>query len=465
MKKPIKKILPILLLALHACGYTYGQIFHWARQAGANQDDVGNAIAADQFGNSYVTGSFKGTVTFGGFSLTSLGSSDIFVAKYNSVGVCLWAQSAKGLFNDWGNSISVDAAGNVYVTGIVGGGTIQFSSTQSISTGAGVDDIFIAKYSAAGTLQWVLDCGGTNLDYGSGIAAHSPTGSFYVTGVFEGAATFNTTSGLPVTLTSSGSGDIFVAYYNTNGVLLWVRRAGGVNPDYGFSITVDSQKNAYVTGTISSAFNWGGVSIPSPPGGSDAFVTKYNVAGNVLWVRTIVGPNADSGTGISVDSAGNPFVVGSYQDSLHFSNSALSLNSPGHNREIFIARYNPAGQAMWVRSAGSSTYDYPGGICVRDTSPYVTGLFTGNATFGNQSLTSVGSQDVFVARYDPGGALMWVRRAGGPLGDSGNGIGVDGAGHAYITGGYKSSSASFPGTGSLTNSNTITSNIFVAEIH
>lgn len=461
----MKRLLPLLLLLFLVAANAFSQTFHWAKQAGANQNDVGNAITADQFGNSYVTGSFKGTVTFGGISLTSFGSSDIFVAKYNSGGTCVWAQQAKGLFNDWGNSISVDAAGNVYVTGIVGGGTIQFSSTQSISTGAGIDDIFIAKYNATGTLQWVLDCGGTNLDYGSGIAAHA-TGSFYVTGVFEGTATFNTTTGLPVTLTSNGSGDIFVAYYNTNGGLLWVRRAGGVNPDYGFSISVDSQKNAYVTGTFSSAFNWGGVLIASPPGGSDAFVTKYSLTGNVLWVRTIVGPNADSGTGISVDFAGSPFVVGSYQDALHFSNSALSLNSPGHNREIFIARYNPAGLVMWVRSAGGSSYDYPGGICVRDTSPYVSGVFVGNATFGSQSLTSVGAGDIFVARYDPGGALMWVKRAGGTLGDSANGIGVDGAGHAYITGGYASNPASFPlFGGNLTNSSPITTNFFVAEIH
>lgn len=461
----MKKALPLLLLLCFLAGNAFSQAFHWAQQAGANLNDLGYGIAVDITGNSYVTGSFIGTITFpGGNSFTSLGSSDIFVAKYNPAGTFLWARQAKGLFNDWGNAISVDSMGNVYVTGIVGGGTVQFSSTQSINTGAGIDDIFIAKYNATGVLQWVLRCGGPNLDYGSGIAAHSTTGNFYVTGVFEGTAVFNTTAGPSTTLTSNGGGDIFVAYYNTNGVLQWVKGVGGANSDYGFSIAIDAQKNAYVTGAAGSSFIWGGTNLTAI-GGSDGFVAKYGPGGNVFWVRTMVGPNADSGSGISVDFSGSPFVVGSYQDVLHFSSTGISLNSMGHNREIFIARYNTNGQLLWARSAGGPTYDTPGGICVRDTNPYVTGLFTGTASFGGQSLTSVGSQDIFVARYDPNGTLLWVRRAGGAQADSGSGIGVDGAGHAYITGGYQSNPAGFPGTGNLTNSNTTTSNIFVAEIH
>lgn len=457
----MKRILPLLLLAVIPCGDAYSQTFNWARQAGANLDDFGYAVTADTAGNSYVTGSFKGTITFPlGVSLTSTGGSDIFVAKYNSTGAFLWARQATGPNDDQGNSIGVDGAGNVYVTGVIGGGSVQFA-TQSI-TSTGVDDIFVAKYNAAGFLQWVLNCGGVFSDVGNGIAVRA-AGNFYVTGVFHTAATFKSTFGLSVSLTSNGTGDIFVASYNTNGVLQWVRGAGGANWDAGQSVSVDVFNNCYVTGHFESSFTWGSTSLT--PVVTDVFVTKYGPTGNVLWVRTVYGPSVDVGRSISVDSAGGPYVFGNYSTSVHFSGSGISLTSPGNNQEMFLARYNPNGSLLWARSMGGAGYDRVGGVCVRDTTPYVTGLFVGTAFFGSQSLTSSGSGDVFVARYDPNGTLLWVRKAGGTQGDVGNGIGVDGAGHAYITGAYQSNPASFPGTISLTNSNPATYNFFVAEIH
>jgi hypothetical protein len=330
--------------------------------------------------------------------------------------------------------------------------------------------MFIAKYNASGTLQWVLRGGGIALDYGMGIAAHSITGNFCVTGVFEMTAVFNTTSGAPVTLTSNGAGDIFVACYNTNGVLQWVKQAGGIDPDYGYAITVDIQRNAYVTGMYYSTFNWGSTAMPSLAG--DAFIAKYNPNGNVEWVRRIYAP--DPGQGSSISSAtpsDSVYVVGNYYNTLNFSGSPISLgsnggNSAGNNLEMFIAKYSTHGQLLWARTAGSPAYDSINGVkAFGAAGAYVTGLFTGTTSFGTQSLTSSGGQDIFVAYYNPNGVLQWVRKAGGTLSEAGNGIGVDSAGRAYITGGYNSSTASFlPSCCVLTNSNTATSNFFIARI-
>jgi Beta-propeller repeat len=479
----MKKPLFLLLLILTVSSSAFSQTFDWAKKAGGNLNDGGSAIAVDTTGKSYVTGGFKNTITFPGCTpLTSTGGPDIFVAKFNSAGNCVWARQAKGLFNDAGNAISIDSMGNSYVTGIVGGGTVQFSSTQSITTTSS-DDGFIAKYNSSGILQWVLRIGGPGLQYGSGIATQASTANFYVTGVFENSTIFNTTSGTAITLTSSGPppqpspflslGDIFVASYNTNGVLQWVKRAGGVNADYGYAVAVDIQNNAYVAGTFGSSFNWGGNSL-TPVGLFDGFLAKYDPAGNLLWVRTMAGPNQNSATSISVDSSlayyDGPYVTGAYSNSLTFSGSTISLTSPfpnllGNNNEIFIARYDANGQLLWARGVGGPANDSPGGICVRHTTPFVVGSFTGTALFGGQSLTSAGGSDVFVARYDPNGALLWVRKAGGTLGDGGAGIGATVSGHAYITGSYSSNPAGFPGTGNLLNSNIATTNFFLAEIH
>jgi Beta-propeller repeat len=478
----MKRLFPPLLLLLFIVGNTSSQSFHWAKKAGGTANDGGNAIAIDTAGNSYVTGSFQNTISFPGCAplVGAATGHTIFVAKFNSAGNCQWARRALGSGNDAGTSISVDASGNAYVTGITNG-HVAFSSTQSINVSS--DDGFVAKYNTAGTLQWVLSIAGPGLHYGSGIAVRPATGNFYVTGVFENASTFNTTSGAAITLSSVAPppqpspflalGDIFLASYDTNGVLQWVKSAGGNNADYGASVAVDFQNNAYVAGTFSSSFNWGGNSL-APVGSFDAYLAKYDPSGNVLWVRTMSGPNQEGVTSISVDSTtawyDGPYVTGSYSNSLSFSNSTTSLISPfpntlGNNNEIFIARYNASGQLLWARSVGGPANDSPGGICVRHSTPFITGTFMGTATFGSQSLTSTGAFDIFVARYNSIGGVMWVRRAGGVLNDGGASIGALVSGRAYITGSYASNPASFPGTGGLTNTNTATSNFFVAEIH
>lgn len=460
----------LLFLMLCLTDAAVSQNFNWSRRAaGTTVAASSDAITVDAPGNSYVTGWFKGTITFpSGPSFTSAGGPDIFVAKYGPNGNFLWAQQAKGLFNDWGYAISVDNAGNAYVTGIVGGGTVQFSSTQSIT--AGSDDMFIAKYNTNGVLQWVLRCGGPGLQYGKGIAVHSSSNTFYVTGVFENTTLFNTTSGSPVSLTSNGYGDIFVAYYNTNGVLQWVKRAGGIDPDYGYAITVDLQRNAYVTGTYGSTFTWG--TTPMPSAAFDTYITKYNPNGNVGWVRRIYGPNQDAGMSISSSiHTDSVYVVGNYYGTLNFSNSSISLsgvgnNSPGNNLEMFIARYSTHGQLLWARSAGGPAMDSLNGVKSNGAAgAYVTGAFTGTAFFGPLSLNSSGGQDVFVAYYNANGLVQWVRKAGGTLNDSGNSVGVDTAGRAYITGGYSSNPASFvPTCCVLTTSSAGPSNLFIARI-
>lgn len=110
--------------------------------AGGTSYDEGNGIAVDASGNVYVTGSYNGTATFGTTTKTSAGGEDIFVAKYNSSGVLQWVQSAGGTSEDWGNGIAVDGSGNVYVTGRYGSpATFGNNSLTSV----GVTDIFVAR--------------------------------------------------------------------------------------------------------------------------------------------------------------------------------------------------------------------------------------------------------------------------------------------------------------------------------
>jgi len=156
----------------------------WAKSIGGTGSDYGRGIATDSSGNVYVIGKYSGSFTIGSTTLTSAGSNDVFVAKYDTSGTAQWARSIGGTSSDTGRSIATDSAGNVYVTGIYYGSvTIGSTTLNSLYS----YDTFVVKYDTSGTVQWAKSIGGTNSDYGYGIAADS-AGNVYVTGIYSGTA-------------------------------------------------------------------------------------------------------------------------------------------------------------------------------------------------------------------------------------------------------------------------------------
>ena len=262
----------------------------WAKRAGGEGFGLGYGIAVDAAGNSYVTGGFGGTATFGPgetneTTLTSAGG-DAFVAKYDASGDLLWAKRAGGIGSASGFGIAVNAAGNSYVTGgFSGAATFGPGETNetTLTSAAGSLDMFVAKYDASGDLLWAKRAGsstdtGLGLDAGLDIAVDG-AGNSYVTGKFRGAATFGPGETNETTLTSAvGSNAIFVAKHDASGDLLWAKRAGGEGFDLGVGIAVDGAGNSYVTGQFGSAATFGpgetNETTLTSAGGDDIFVAK-----------------------------------------------------------------------------------------------------------------------------------------------------------------------------------------------
>ncbi len=246
----------------------------WATSAGGSDTDSGNDIAVDGSGNIYVTGEFSGTATFGTRPpLTSAAYSDIFVAKYDSAGTVLWAESAGGDSHDYARGIAVDGVGNSYVTGKFYG-TATFGTRPPLTSGPH-SSMFVATYNSAGTVLWAKSAGDSGWSSGFGIAVDG-FGNSYVTGRFEGTATF----GSLAPLTSEGGQDVFVAKYDSAGNEVWATSAGGSGfDDSGNDIAVDGSGNIYVTGRIGSLMMDGTTATFGPhtltiAGGTDAFVAK-----------------------------------------------------------------------------------------------------------------------------------------------------------------------------------------------
>ena len=204
--------LSVLLLVLLSSGTALGQNLDWAKLAGG----VASGIAVDDNGNSYVTGQFSGTATFGAGEvnetvLTAGGDADIFVAKYNGKGRLLWVRQAGGSSFAGGAGIAVDHNGVSYVTGSFVG-TVTFGAgeaNETVLTAGGDVDIFVAKYNGKGRLLWVRQAGGSSFAGGAGIAVDHK-GSSYVTGDFSGTAIFGVNETF---LVSDGPQSTFVARY------------------------------------------------------------------------------------------------------------------------------------------------------------------------------------------------------------------------------------------------------------
>ena len=160
----------IFVLKLNSSG-----TFQWVNTYGGSAFDVGMDITVDSSGNSYITGYFEGTVDFGGGSVTSAGAADIFILKLNSSGTFQWVNIFGGTSTDVGQGIAVDSSGNSYITGSFletvdfGGGNV---------TSAGSDDIFVLKLNSSGTFQWVSTFGGTSIDGGEDITVDSSGNSY-----------------------------------------------------------------------------------------------------------------------------------------------------------------------------------------------------------------------------------------------------------------------------------------------
>lgn len=405
-----------------------------------------DAVAVDAAGATYLAGAFSRTRDFdpgpAEANLTSAGFSDVFVAKYNADGSLAWARGLGGPNTEWARALTLDAAGNVYVTG-------EFRDTAlfgSISlTAQGEADVFAAKLDASGNVVWAARLGG---DYGRDYAADiavDVAGNVFVTGEVQATAAYY----FP-------DGDIFVTKLDAAGHTVWSHQFGAPSKDgshgsseYGAGIAIDSLGNVVVTGTFMGTVDFdpgpksfnlssgGGKNSPS----SAAFVLKLNNAGGFIWAGAFAGGDGAMAEDLAVDASNNIYVAGAFFGNVDFDpgKGRLTLPYAGGGTDAFLVKLNSAGNLLWGRSmggaVGGSNGDRAYAIALDATgSVYVTGSFQGTMTVGSTTLTSAGGEDIFVAKFSSSGQSLWTVSMGGPSLDRGYDIAVDAAGNVYIAG-------------------------------
>ncbi len=341
-------------MTLHSSGYDVFVLkldsngnFKWAKQEGSTGSDLGGAIAVDQAGNVYTTGTWEVFYPY--------------ISKFDTDGNLKWEKLLKVVSSQnasVGKSIAVDASGNVYTTGYFNG-TLDFDpGPGTYNLKANMYDIYVSKLDASGNFVWAKQIGGgANAGYSIALDA---AGNVYTCGSFQATADFD--PGVGVTnVTTAGVNDMFITKFDPAGNFTWVKTFGGQFASFDMTaITLDASGNIYTTGGFhgTADFNPGvATAMLSAPGADDIFMSKLDASGNYVWAAKIGETNNDVGNSVTVNSAGNVYIAGSYKGIMDFDPGAGTTEyfTNGNSVDLFVLKL---GQSLTGINENAATSDF-----------------------------------------------------------------------------------------------------------
>lgn len=356
---------------------------------GSNGNTTAMSTATDASGNIYVAGFFEYTVDFdissGTLNKTSTGSYDAFVTKYTSNGNILWNKLFTGPNSQVAYDLTLDSNQNVLITGRFSGSTdLDPSSSYDTKTAVGGHDIFVAKLSNNGEYLWSKVFGGSTAEEVHSIATDS-AGNVLVTGNFDTTVDFNPGAGVN-SLAKIGTVDRFLLKLDLNGNYLWALQIPNGNQFVGGSVQVNAFDEIYLAGTFTGTVDLNpgaGTASYSSAGFRDSYLIKFTASGAYTWAKTFSGNGDKNSRSLAIDSAGNLYIAGEFQNAMDADPgvSVETLTSLG-SYEIFIIKLDSSGNKIWSRRMGTSAEEYVYSISVDSNS----NLFIGGRFFGTTDL-------------------------------------------------------------------------------
>ncbi len=346
----MKKIMT-LCLALAAWSLN-AQTWQWARTEAVNAE--GNAMCTDSQGNVFLTGNTYSSGVIGTNTLTAQGNA--YLVKYNSSGTVLWVRSFAFASNNQGNSygVATDNAGNVFITGTFGGTMVVGSNTfvtYTAPNNAIYFDMFIVKYDAAGNLLWAQTYSGANVGHEIGYSACTDaSGNLIIAGSYSSPTL---TLGSSTLTNVSSYSKYFVAKFNGNGTPLWAKAPLPYGMSQAYNIDMDNNGNLFICGAYQQSLAVGGTTLSSS-GISDYnyFIAKYDASGNFQWVQGGGGTQNDQAFAVDDDGSGGVYLTGGfYTPSMVVGTNTLT--SAG-SVDAFVTRYNSSGSVLWSKNIGSN---------------------------------------------------------------------------------------------------------------
>ena len=274
-------------------------------------------------------------------------------------------------------------------------------------------------------------------------------GNKYIAGTFKSTLDF----GNGVTITAVDNADAFIAKYDADGNILWANGFGGYLTDYTDGIAVDNDGNIITISRFYDVVIFGTDTLVST-GSWDIAVVKFDTDGNYMWMKQVTNGDKlmDQAYDIQVDSKGNYVMIGMFDvnDSLWLKLNYEGLEIPSHGeRDIFVIKMDSDGNPIWGVNGGGRESDYPGGLVIdEDDNIYFNGYYDDSTgVFGATELTCVEGRDVVIAKLDSLGAYQWAVSAAGTGDDLGTALEYINGGETILVTGYFEETISVLGSG------------------
>jgi hypothetical protein len=412
------------------CGQTTAQVSHYFTHPvgnGGGGRDIAQFVASDPSGSFLVAGSFEGTIdvdaTAGQTTLTSMGGTDTYFAKYDGNGTLVWARSIGSGLDDEINGMEADAHGNLFIAG-------SFHETMDCDGSAGVSnlissggtDIFFCSYDGNGTLLFANGFGGHDDDEVRDLTIDAFSNAF-LTGNFKGSVDFDPGAGTAIL--NAPQGGILLAKYTAGGNYEWAYTFGSGTTETGEAIAVDANRNIYLTGyfrnnlTISNNPNINSVAFGNPLF-ETIFLARFNESGQILNGKAV--PNNTGATiaigQMSVNDSSTTFLSGSYTGNVDFGMGSATLATASTLGEGFLVTYDSLFNYKWSLELNTDFYSVVSDfIFNNDGTTTLTGNFTGTTDFDPGAPTNnqspLGTADLFVLQIDTAGSYLTAFYGGG----------------------------------------------------
>lgn len=349
-----------------------------------------NAIAIDAEDRIYIAGSYRGNATFNdSLVLNAIGNDDIFLARYNTEGDCLWARRAGGqYYSDEARGIALSDDGGVFIAGRSGGDPIKFYGVNIANPGEH-RQIVLARYDSTGTIQWARASTGANDDRSArGISVVGDR--LFITGKVRYTTEYDGLSLAP----QGTSSYLYVMACDLEGNALWASSYGPTASE-GMGIAADTLGGIFVAGRL-----WGDLPLPddtlsSSSNNDDVLVMGLDQDGQYRWAKSTGSAERDLAWGVAADGKGNAYVAAQFQDTVDF--FGVPLISDGE-RDIAILKMDADGVVVWAQRDGNDI-DVPLCIHRQAAAPnklYFGGYFWGSVTYGSTTIADVGNGDAMM---------------------------------------------------------------------
>lgn len=446
----MKKFIVLLSLSFSFVLCSKAQQYNYAKKIAGTSNDRCNDVVSDKSSNVYFCGTFSGYLGIANLlSLTSV-NSDAFIVKIDArSGKPIWAKGSTGTSNEGANAIAIDKSGNLYVAGVFNS-NVKFGNITS--TGSGLENMYIAKFNTQGGLIWLKMAGGlAQTRVSPKDIKIGDDNNLYITGSLRGSVNFGNINVKSINSNTSTS-DVFVAKYDTSGTSIWVNNFGKSGLTEGNGIETDLNGNIYIGGTHSDTLIAGNDTLVgnnfyfmfvlaldkngkhrwlkrhSNYGGSvnaikmnnkgqlfatgesnkNAFLMQLDTSdGKSKWFKETTN-GYTSAKAMAIDKKGNIYVTGGVFYGGTFENIFIKTECACSNNgfDMFTARFNDTGKVIWVQQGGGGIFDDIGYGIELDSKgdAYTVGIYASDANFGNITLTAYSGQQTegFVAKINTG---------------------------------------------------------------